>query len=507
MNNRKIFFLLCMVIICFFLYSCNREQNQREEDLSVKATKISHESDADFSHIKKHVVWYHDELITMNTDTRVFTEFNNLLLKRGYDFVVDFVTEPSFTEEQYRTYQNNLRKYKEEGRQVDLIFTGWAPVGERTYDAAVRDELLLPLDEYLESEEGQRLYEVFSPSLWEMMRRDGRVYGICENGWYGDYYSAVLNKNLLEKYETEVPAEFSFEGYFETLHEAYEKAKEQGDALPAVYLTADAMYSCLGYYKVGDFFIKRTEDNKVAFVNPYEDDAVREVFKLLEKYQEVFGECGSYEEYLRAERMETALSHFCATLMKRSCSNRNTSYPAYTYEPQQMFYSMPMHNIVHGVSSWATYPEEAKTLLTLISTDEEFINLLYHGVEGVHYRLEDGRAIEADEDEPGGMEDEIRVNERFVYPRLAEPDNKKEVLQEHQQEVVFLPLEMEVLQKEPLSEEEKVIAELFRRAEGLWLGEYENAEEVAEQICEELEAAQVEEVLRKRTERIYPKEE
>lgn len=145
--------------------------------------------------------------------------------------------------------------------------------------------------------------------------------------------------------------------------------------------------------------------------------------------------------------------------------------------------------------------------MTLLSTDEEFINLLYYGVEGVNYRLEAGRAVIVDEGMPGAPGREIRVNVVLVYPHLAEPQNKKELLQEHQQAVVFLPLEAEELSKEPLSEEEKRVIELFREAEGLWLGEHENAEAVAERICRELKEANVEEVLRKRTEKLYPLED
>lgn len=508
-KNIFVLIILCMMLVG--ICSCRKEPEQKVDKTTSNSMPTATPLAVleDFSHIEKHLVWYHDEMIVLDKDPEVFNAFNHLLLERGYDFVVDFVTEPSFSEDEYRVYQENLRKYKKEGKQIDLIFTGWAmDEDDRTYDSAIQDELMMPLDDFLtESEEGIRLYKTFSEQIWEMMRRDGKVYGVCENGWYGSYYSATLNKSMLEKYEVEVQEDFSFEWYLETLREVYEKAKEEENILPLVHITEDAVYSYLGYYKVGDFFVRQAEDDKIAFVNPYEDDKVREVFKLLEEYQKVFGSYGTYEEYSAAMRSGTALGGFNATLMERCCSNRNIDYPAYTYEPQQMYYAMPMHNIVHGVASWATYPEEAKTLLMLISTDEEFINLLYYGVEGANYRLKDGRVTEADDDIPKAPGDDFFVNDMFVYPHFSEPDNKIEVLQKHQQEVVFLPLAAEELLKEPLSEEEKKVAALFQKAEGLWLGEYENAETVAEQICAELDAANVEEVLRKRTEKLYSVEE
>ena len=510
--KKKVCVLLLLCFVLVGIGGCQKGQEQKENRVTSTPMPTATPPAVleDFSHIEKHLVWYHDKMIMMHTDPGVFNAFNRLLLERGYDFVVDFVTEPTLSEAQYQTYQKNLRMYKEQGKQIDLIFTGWAMDEEdKTYDTAIQDELLMPLDDYFrEEEEGKRLYEAFSEQIWEMMRRDDKVYGVCENGWYGNYYSATLNRDVLERYEVDAPTEFSVEAYLETMGQVYEKAKKTGEMLPCVYLTPDAVYSCLGYYKVGDFFVRRTEGNEVAFVNPYEDEAVREVVKLLEEYRKVFGGYGTYEEYCAARRSGTVLGVFSTTWMDCSCSNRNTEYSAYTYEPQQMYYAMPMRNIVHGVASWATYPEEAKTLLTLISTDEEFINLLYYGVEGVNYRLVDGRVERSDDKDvlraPGSH---FFVNDSLVYPQLAEPDNKKEVLQEHRQEVIFLTLEAEELLKEPLSEEEKKVAELFRRAEGLWLGECENAEAVAEQISAELEAANVEEVLKKRTEKIYSKGE
>lgn len=504
---------LSLFLFCILFIFCGCNKGQKDSPLLTRAPMTTSAAQTvsaeDFSHIEKHVVWYHDGQFTYGRDPRIFTEFNNLLLERGYDFVVDFVTEPSLSEEEYYAYQQKLRTCKEQGQQVDLIFTGWAMVeGETTYDSAIRDELLLPLDEFFaESEEGKKLYEVFPAHVWEMMERDGKVYGVCENGWYGNYYSAVLNKTMLEKYEVEAPGEFSLEGYFQTIRQVYEKAKAEGEELFPLYLTADAVYSYLGYYKAGDFWVKQTEDGRVAFVNPYEDGEAKKLFALLEEYHEAFGGYGTTDEYRNSLRANVQIASFQPTLMHCSCSNKNIDYPAYTYEPQQIYYAMPIHNAVHGVASWATYPEEAKTLLTLISTDEEFINLLYYGIEDVNYRLEDGLAVLLNEKKREAPGFEARVNELFVYSRFSEPLNKRELLQEHQQKVVFLPLEVEELQKEPLSEEEAAVAALFRKAEGLWLGEYENAGEVAEQICEELKAAKVEEVLQKRTERIYRKEE
>lgn len=491
--------IVCL-LLCLVAFFCGCSRGSATDGKTVAQTQND-----DFSHIKKHVVWYHDEMVTSGVDANIFAKLNKLLLERGYDFVVDLVTEPSMESYQCQEYQSKLRSYQEDGVQVDLIFSGWGMVeGMTTYDDAVQDGLLLPLNDFFaDAEEGKRLWEAFPENVWNMLERDGQVYGVCNTGWYGEYYSATLNRELLETYQVQPPEEFSFSAYLETIKKVKEKANAEGKEVFPLYLTADAVYSYLGYYKVGEFWLKKAEDGRVAYVNPYADEAAREVFEVLAKYHEAFGGYGTIETYWTSLRADNQVASFVGTLPNFSCENRNIYYPAYTYEPDRTYYAMPIQNIIHGISSWATYPEEAKTLLTLISTDEEVANLLYYGMEGVNYQLEDGRAVPSKERGRIAPGFEVCVNDAIVYPKEAESSHKTELLKKQKEQVIFLPLELYKQQEEPLSVEEETLAELFRRAEGLWLGTYENAEEVAEQICLELENANADAVLKARTERLY----
>lgn len=495
---KKKLFLFGMILLLLCMAGCKKQEEKEKTPQEVSVTPQPEK--VDFSNIEKHVVWYHDAMLTNTVDERIFTRFNQLLLERGYDFVVDFVTEPSITELEYRKYQKKLRDYKEQGKQVDLIFTGWSMVeGAATYDSAVQDGLLEPLDDYFASEKGHVLYEAFPENIWEMMQRDGKVYGISGNGWYGPYYSASLNADLLKKYKVEAPEEFSFEAYLAAVGKVYEKAAEEGEELLPLYLTADAVYSALGYYKLGDFWLRQNQDRTVEFVNPYEDEEARRIFVLLEKYRKKFGGFGTSEQYRVLQKSGRLIGSFHVTQMKFSFQNQCVDYPAVTYEPQKEFYSLPMHNVAFGVASWATYPEEAKQLLTLILTDEEFVNLLYYGVKGVNYSLENGHAVTSDARGLRAPGFESQVNEKLAYPVSAEPLNKKEVLQKQQEEVVFLSAKLEQFPDAQLSEEERKVAEIFREAEGLWLGEQENAVQKAEQYCEALKALHVEDILQRLT--------
>ncbi len=144
--------------------------------------------------------------------------------------------------------------------------------------------------------------------------------------------------------------------------------------------------------------------------------------------------------------------------------------------------------------------------MTLLTTDEEFINLFSLGVEGVNYRLVDGKAVVKEEK---GLRTPKTTcyNALLQYPYAAEPLNKRELLQKNHQSIILLPEEVETIMNSPLSESEEAVAALFRKAEGLWLGKCENAKQTAEEICMELKAANVDEVLQNLTERISREEQ
>lgn len=498
--------LFGVFILILVLSGCKKQEETLPAQQEISVTPEPEKTD--FSDVEKHVVWYHDRILTRTNDPKIFVRFNQLLLERGYDFVVDFVTPAtSAFASEYRPYQKKLRDYKKEGVQVDLIFTGWmAADNERTYDSAIQDNLLIPLDDFFLTEEGAVLYEVFPENIWEMMRRDGKVYGVCENEWYGKYYSAILNKELLQKYKVNVPEEFSLEAFLETIYEVYEEAKQAGEELYPVYMTEKAVYDNLEYYKLGDFWVKQDSERRLSFVNPYEDENAKKIFTLLETYRKLLGDFGIWEIYTEHRRLNTSIGEFAQTFMSSACQNRSIFYgEAVTYEPQKVFYAMPLCSAIQGVSSWATYPEEAKTLLTLITTDEEFVNLLYYGIDGIDCRMENGRVYPEEAKNRRAPRDNACVNGTLVYPASADPENKKEILQKQQQEVVILPLKAADFLTATLTEEESKIAEVFREAEGLWSGKQENAAEKAEQYCERLQELNVDEVLQKMTEKVFGK--
>lgn len=161
---KKLLFLTFIMVV-FLVSGCNTKDNAGKNQ---ETKPVQNEVDQELKKEEKHLVWYLDEAACQNVDPEIFSALNKLLKERGFDFVVDFESHPSKTEEEYKEYQKILRKHKECNEPVDIIFTGnpGAESGEySTYQNAVSDGLLLPLDDYLKSDEGKKLRTSFSENF------------------------------------------------------------------------------------------------------------------------------------------------------------------------------------------------------------------------------------------------------------------------------------------------------------------------------------------------------
>ncbi|MCD7733374.1 MAG: ABC transporter substrate-binding protein [Oscillospiraceae bacterium] len=91
-------------------------------------------------------------------------------------------------------YYSSLKALVDSGEQIDIISTD-------KYYYCIRDDLLLPLDSYLESTEvGQTLYSMMPENLWTSLRYNGMVYGINCNGSLSYQKCLYLNAELVDKY-------------------------------------------------------------------------------------------------------------------------------------------------------------------------------------------------------------------------------------------------------------------------------------------------------------------
>ncbi|MCD7771190.1 MAG: ABC transporter substrate-binding protein [Oscillospiraceae bacterium] len=137
-----------------------------------------------------------------NNRYRYITEsVNEYLSDLGKDYVICF----EFTENNpiYSDYCSNvglsdwysdLKSKVDSGEQIDIIST-------TNYFYSIRDNMLAPLDDYLESTEvGQTLYSMMPENLWRAYSYNGTIYGINCNGSIKPTHAYLVDAALADEY-------------------------------------------------------------------------------------------------------------------------------------------------------------------------------------------------------------------------------------------------------------------------------------------------------------------
>ncbi len=126
---------------------------------------------------------------------------NEYLNELGKDYVICFeFTETNAVYSDYCStvgladWYSGLKEKVDSGTQIDIISTA-------NYYYAIRDDLLLPLDDYLENTEvGQTLYNMMPENLWKAYRYNGTVYGINCNGSIKHTHLYYIDAALADEY-------------------------------------------------------------------------------------------------------------------------------------------------------------------------------------------------------------------------------------------------------------------------------------------------------------------
>lgn len=507
--------LIVAVILLLALCSCKQKKTpiNKGSTLPVKqsANKVKNtdsETDKSFEQIEKHLVWYLDEDAFRKMDPELAYRFNRILLEKGCDFVVDFETHPSKNKEQYDQYQEILRKHMVNRDPVDLIFTGYIFPSEKsrgTYDMAIEDGLLLPLDDYFGNAEGTMLYNAFSDNEWNMLKRDGSIYGVNYLCDYGVEYPLIINKYLFEKYKVELPAEFSLEGVLNAIAEVMNRVENPETILP-VFFDSNSVAALYGYYDFGNYWLKKQEDGCIAFENPYEDPEVIEAFNILSEFRKKYGKLQDEEKYSAAlaDAKTKILSLFTQIIPIYYNENGFFDFPSKVFEPVEQYYSYPEEGTIVGIASWSRYPEEAKRLLMLLATDADLVNALAIGEEGRNYEMFDGRAQLTNKENTRVPNDLMPVNQALVLPIYYESRNKKDRMKKKAAEVFFLPNTLRYEMEYTVPDEENEVNAIFEEAKLLWLGEIDNPVLYVENINERLKKAGWNEIKKRKNRAIYP---
>src|SRR5699024_2999004 len=207
----SIFLLLFLSIV--LLSSCTSNEPSEKQpdnnvnDLQENETEGNNEgiNDLDRTEISDNeLVWVVSDAILpdANVDQAIYTEFNHLLKEKGFDFTVRFIGYDAFDGE---SYLQSIIERKETGEQTDLIFTGFGNEDFETNIEAVNHDLLEPFEDYLQTENGKKLYNQFNELNWERVKIDDIIYGLDNNLHLHIPNYIFINENISSDLDLEVP--------------------------------------------------------------------------------------------------------------------------------------------------------------------------------------------------------------------------------------------------------------------------------------------------------------
>ena len=323
-------------------------------------------------------------------DDHMVAELNYILQQRGCSFYLTKRVEPKEVKvAQISLWQEAL----DSGEKIDLILLGnedhgvaYRQYGNTAVIRAITGGYLLPFSEYPETEAKERLLSAYPEDYWRLCSFRGENYGI--SGAVSRYCQSkdylMLNLDAAEQAGIEVPEKLDI------LHldELLEQAEKAG--IPGMEAMDEISY-CGFIFLDSGLYVKYVQEGDYKIVNPLEDEDLLALWDAQYRYKEKgWGDKDTYATgeiplvlYEYGTYRDWDGDRFCMRSEEGRISAR-----VKVYEETKRAYVEGNYNEILGISSSSRHKEEALELLSLMQGDEEIVQLLRYGIEGVHYRLE-----------------------------------------------------------------------------------------------------------------------
>ncbi|MBR6365718.1 MAG: hypothetical protein IKS10_06460 [Lachnospiraceae bacterium] len=305
LNNRNYFTKWILLICLIMLTSCKHETSNSESILDSAGTEFyigpTSKSDEDISlspiHIIDASITYTTEPVSSSVENIDLSEEDSLphiiwdvgfskpirdnqraaiqqiIEEKGIPCHVDFVDNRVVLGHQYAEW---FEEQKVNGTVPDIFNSGYWEKGELEAAYFARKELL-PLNEFLMSDEGRSLRECFSENEWKRTELNGSIYTLPDR-WAPDeevYQCIYVNDQYKDVFE-EV-----YDGSYGSLRMVRNRFPDDdlcfvfsgiGDITTQAFLGCHVMY-CLSYNDDDGKFIDLTKqiDTKETFSMIYED--------------------------------------------------------------------------------------------------------------------------------------------------------------------------------------------------------------------------------------------
>lgn len=377
----------------------------------------------------KRIVWLTDSLYSPLADRNVQIHFNNLLLKKNADFIVQFIgnNSPKYDSTLTATYYKFIRDLNQANAAVDIINTGTGHASyPATYISAVQDGLLEPLDSYLMAEQGQKLLNAHHDKLWEMARIKGQIYGISPVELNAYPTMIYFNRDSVEQYKLQVPSEIT------NLNQLEPILKEVKRHYPYPLRVVGAGYRELVQLSFMDsgIAVLYNGDGTRKAVNPFAEPDIQEMLLTLDRFDKA-----GYLQNLRGSRADEfvvlinrvySTNSYYQGLLRQLPDSSEEEVIALTLRKGEVF-TMP--NAVTGIASWSENKADAFKLLSMLHTDQELSNLVTYGIEGLDYAA--GEDEQARQEHLESLSGRASFGNEWITHRIGiQPEDKYKLMDE-----------------------------------------------------------------------------
>lgn len=466
------------------------DQEEETEKLSVEVLEKKYPG-------KTVLTWIYNDVISITPEINL--KINDLLVQKGCDYVLYFYSVP---ETMFATKVNAMING---GSAPDLLCAGVGEAGtyQGTY-RAYQNGWLLDLEDYLQTEEGKKLWEAVPETCWQASMVGGKYLGVCTMLPVCSDAAYYVNKDLMEQYGlteedfvNRTPAE---------LGELLALVKEENvcaldmDGSIAGVVNVQTIVENRGYQS--DAIVISNDDKDAQAENIFANENAAAWFRAVADYRQKgylagAGEDGKETEFQNFFISLGADNRFDSSYSERIIAALHSSYPGAGEIAVIPYDTMPLttyFNSISGVCSASGHQQEALAALTMTMTDREISDLLLYGIKDEHYETdENGKIIPFD-------------NFTWVYamyfgntlvstPTVNEPENKAEAFCEafaSMKETAVLGKYVDLTE---YADQVQTIQEITEEYAGLWSGEFEDVDGTLAEACEKLEAAGIQEIL------------
>lgn len=362
--------------------------------LAVVASCTNHESGLSTQEDEKSITWMYAMMADgIPKDINKVQEAVNKITEKEIGISVNL--EPVA----YSNYTERINLALASGENLDLITTA----GSNIWTLLINEKQVIPLDELLEAH-GQGILEEVPQKILNGTKIGGKTYGISVNSVKTGNFGIVMRQDILEKYNLKEKAEqlnavsdvMDMDRNFEILEHIFATVKENEPDMMILY--PQYFQLAANYDNLGDTLGVVMENAGLTAENFYASEQYQ---KICEKAYE-WAKKGYIEpKFATTNETDASLlqsgslfSYFDNPGCDKKIEKDNRSGYMLAYIPLKLptISTSSVIKLANCIPNVSTEPEASMKFLNLLYTNEELVNLMCYGIEGINYIVEeDGR--------------------------------------------------------------------------------------------------------------------